>query len=95
MLQSPWRYTSKEPSGRRTYPVTPSGRTPRVKLYCSSISYAVGVDEFAGGGAAIGGAAVGGVVGGDVSRRYLRQWMERPQLWEQKEGAEGGDCVWP
>jgi len=66
MLQSPWRYTSKEPSGRRTYPVTPSGRTPRVKLYCSSISYAVCVDEFAGRGAAIGGAAVGGVVGGDV-----------------------------
>jgi hypothetical protein len=30
-------------------------------LYCSSISYAVGVDEFA-----VGGAAIGGVAGGDV-----------------------------
>jgi len=66
MLQSPGRYTSKEPFGRRTYPVTPSGRIPRVILYCSSISYAVGVDEFAGGGAAIGGAAVGGVASGGV-----------------------------
>lgn len=56
MLQSRGRCTSKEPSGCRTYPVTPSGRIPRVKLYLSNISYAVGtVDELAVGGAAIGG----------------------------------------
>jgi hypothetical protein len=31
-----------------------------------------------------------------MSRSYLRQWMERPQRWRQKEEARGGgDCAWP
>lgn len=87
----------KEPSGRRSYPDAPWGRMPRLRLYCSSISYAVGAgnDAAGGGGAAGGDVAVGDELAEAVDRVVMtvattertvtmrwRWWLAMVCAWE-------------